>query len=123
MVLDHFYARDRQRYYQKIQQVRDLDYDFTYWIDYVAEGVAQSLRQVSSHIQTLRHGGDDPLVLRQKQVELLDLLRLYGSLSSPELQAYLQVNRSRVNQLITPLIAARMVQVTGKARASRYSLT
>jgi len=36
--LDEFFGQDRQRYYNKIQQARDLDDDLSYWLEYVAAG-------------------------------------------------------------------------------------
>ncbi len=37
------YERDRQTYYDKIQQARDLDDDLTYWLKYVCQGVVGTL--------------------------------------------------------------------------------
>ena len=38
--LDDFFAQDRPRYYDMIQQTRDMDGDFTHWVEYVAQGLA-----------------------------------------------------------------------------------
>ena len=120
--LDEYFAKDRQRYYQKIQQARDLDHDLTYWIEYVAEGVQATLGTVFKRIQELSLKADEHLVVTPKQEELIGLIRKEGSIGSGDIGKHLKINRARVNQLIVPLIEAGIVKKEGKARATRYYL-
>jgi len=122
VALDDFYARDRQRYYDKIQQTRALDYDFTYWIDYVAEGILQTVDNVYSRIENISHGVGTHIVITPKQEELVRLFNLHGSLGSKDICRILKINRSRVNQILTPLIKAKIIKKEGRARATRYFL-
>src|SRR4030065_316516 len=48
--LDEFFEQDRQRYYQKIQQARELDDDLSYWLEYVTCGVVETLNKVKEGI-------------------------------------------------------------------------
>ncbi|MEI7942896.1 MAG: Fic family protein [Candidatus Riflemargulisbacteria bacterium] len=118
--LDTFYSNDRDRYYQKIIQTRELDYDFTYWLDYVAEGLVSTINEVYDKVLQLNH--KSKILLNDKQQQLLELLRYEGRVNTAYLQDALKVNRARINQLISPLIKAGIVAVEGKARATKYIL-
>lgn len=120
--LDDFYAEDRKIYYQKIQQARDLDYDLTYWIDYVSEGVLKATKQAYDRVRALSYTSDKEIIVTPKQEEMIRVLGMYGSLGSAELCTKLKINRARVNQLILPLIKAKIVSKEGKSRATRYYL-
>jgi Fic family protein len=120
--LDDFFAGDRSRYYDLIQQTRDMDGDYTHWVEYVAEGLARSVETVQSRIQegALKLTG---LSLTPKQEELLSLLGQHRVLGSPQICKLMMINRARVNQLIAPLVRAGIVFRRGAARAVRYRLT
>ena len=120
--LDDFYAENRQRYYAKIQQARELDYDFTYWIEYVAEGMVDTMQKVLKRIERLAYAQEKEIILTPKQEELINSLNAHGSLSSKELIELLHVNRARINQLISPLVKADIIIKQGQARATRYVL-
>ncbi len=119
--LDDFFAQDRPRYYDMIQQARDMDGDFTHWVEYVAQGLAWSHEDVRNRIKagTLRLQG---VSLTPKQEELLDLLERKGVLGAPEIGKTMKINRARVNQLISPLVRLGLVTREGAARAVRYAL-
>lgn len=120
--LDDFYAENRKRYYEKIQQARDLDYDLTYWVEYVAEGICETLEKLYARISRLSLSSKKRIVITPRQEELVELLNMKGSLSSSDIGRILKINRARVNQLISPLIKTRIVRKEGKARATRYYL-
>jgi len=121
--LDDFYAEDRERYYSKIQQTRDLDYDYTYWIEYIAEGMLTTLKRTYSRISKLSYSSQKRVTITPKQEELINLLNMHGSLGSRELCKFLKINRARVNQLISPLIKAKIIKKEGEARATNYYLS
>ena len=70
--LDDFFAQNRTRYYDMIQQARDMDGDYTHWVEYFAEGLARSIEMVEGRIKegSLKLQG---VVLTPKQDELLAL--------------------------------------------------
>ena len=119
--LDEFFARDRARYYDLIQQTHDMDGDYTHWIEYAAEGLAHSVKAVSQQIKeaSLKSKG---LVLTPKQDQLLDLFREQGVLGTAQICQFMSIHRARVNQLIAPLVRAGIVHKEGAARAVRYWL-
>lgn len=119
--LDDFFARNRPRYYDMIQQTRDMDGDFTYWVEYIAQGLAWAHEDAQNRIKSgaLRLQG---VALTPKQEELLDLLGRKGVLGAPKIGEIMKVNRARVNQLVSPLVRLGIVTREGAARAARYSL-
>ena len=120
--LDDFYASDRERYYEKIQQARDLDYDLTYWVEYVAQGVLETIGQVYARASSLSLSSAKKIIITPRQEELVELLNSRGILSSRDIGRLLKINRARVNQLVSPLNKAGIVVTQGSARATRYYL-
>lgn len=120
--LDEFFASNRKRYYQKLQQVRGLDGDMTYWIEYAAEGVVQTLKNVKKRVEDLQVMASHPVHLSTRQEEALRMLRDSPSLRVNEFQERLNITRSRVNQILTPLIKSGLVTKEGESRATSYKL-
>ena len=120
--LDEFFAQDRARYYDLIQQTHDMDGDYTHWVEYVTEGLAHSVEAASEQIKevSLRSKG---LTFTPKQEELLALLGKRGVLGGAQICQMMVINRARVNQLIAPLVRAGIVHKEGAARAVRYRLS
>jgi Fic family protein len=120
--LDDFFAQDRPRYYDLIQQARDMDGDYTHWVEYVAEGLARSVATVRDRIKegSLRLKG---VTLTPKQDELLSLLGRHKVLGAAQICQAMTINRARVNQLIAPLVRFGIVTREGAARAVRYRLS
>lgn len=119
--LDDYFAQDRPRYYDMIQQTREMDGDFTHWVEYVAQGLAWAHEDAQDRIKagTLRLQG---VTLTPKQEELLVLLERKDILGAPEIGKIMKINRARVNQLISPLVRLGIVSREGAARAVRYRL-
>jgi Fic family protein len=120
--LDEFFAQDRAKYYDMIQQTHDMDGDYTYWVEYVAQGLARSVEMASQQIKeaSVRSKGVE---VTPKQEELLDLLGKMGILGSVQIGQTMKINRARVNQLIAPLVRAGIIQKEGAARSVRYRLS
>ena len=123
LALDEFYEADRPRYYATLQQARDLDDDLTFWLEYVAEGVCETLLKTRSRIESLRVKAAAPgLSLTRRQEEVLRLLRDRGRLKSPDLESALGLTRARVAQILSPLLASGLVLREGRTRATSYRL-
>ena len=120
--LDEFFACDRQQYYLKLQQARDLDNDLTLWIEYVAAGIVATLEKVKKRIEDLQVTTTHPLNLSRRQEETLRLLRDNRTLHVSDLIKELNVTRARINQIITPMVESGLIRREGESRATRYRL-
>lgn len=121
--LDDFFAADRKRYYQKIEQARELDDDLTYWIEYVAEGIISTLKDVTKRIKDLQVSSKYEIRLTSRQEDLIKILRDNRSCGVNELQKTLSLTRSRINQILRPLIKNGLITKEGESRATRYKLS
>ncbi len=121
--LDEFFAADRKRYYQKIQQARELDDNLTLWIEYVAEGIVSTLKDVKERMEALQISSKAKLGLSPRQEVLIRILRDKAPLSVSILQEEMSLTRARINQIIIPLIESGLVIKEGESRATRYRLS
>ncbi|HVN67873.1 MAG TPA: MarR family transcriptional regulator, partial [Candidatus Sulfotelmatobacter sp.] len=103
-------------------QARALDDNLTAWIEYVAEGIVHTLKNVKGRIENLQVTTDHPVNLSPRQEEALRLLRDNPTMRTNELIEHLHVTRARVNQLLTPMIADGLIAKEGESRATRYKL-
>src|SRR6185295_17893752 len=79
--VDEYYWEDRSKYYAALRMVHANGENLTSWLEYTAQGVAQTLERVWKRIQLLSaEAKGKRLVLRPRQEELLHLLREHGSM-------------------------------------------
>lgn len=121
--LAEYFEEDRQAYYDKIQQARDLDGDLTYWLEYVAQGVVETLRRTKARIVSLQITAKAPrIILTKRQEDVLRLLRDHGRMKTPDIERALKLTRARVNQIVRPLVESGLVAKDGRTRATTYRL-
>jgi Fic family protein len=120
--LEDYFAADRKRYYQKIEQARELDDDLTLWIEYIAEGIVKTLKDVKKRIEDIRISSKFKLTLSPRQEEIIGILKDRPFLNAADLKKEFKITRARVNQILSPLISAGIVIKEGKSRATRYRL-
>ena len=121
--LDEFYEEDRQRYYDKIQQARDLDGDLSFWLEYSAQAVLDTLKKTRDRIVSLQVSAKAPrLRLTKRQEDVLRFLRDRGRVKAPDIEAAFRLTRARVGQIIKPLVEAGLVIREGQTRATTYRL-
>lgn len=121
--LDEYFEEDRRRYYEKIQQARELDDDLTHWLEYVAEGIVQTLNKTKERIQSLRVAAKAPkMALTKRQEDVLRFLGDKGRAKSPDMEKSFRLTRSRVSQIVKPLVEAGLVKREGQTRSTVYRL-
>jgi Fic family protein len=121
--VDEFYWEDRPRYYAALQAVQENGGDLTSWLEYCAEGLQQTMERVWQRIQKLSAThGKRKVVLRPRQEQLLQLLRVRGSLSPRELWGALGVSKQGAMDLLRPLMKAGLVRRIGTLKNGRYVL-
>jgi Fic family protein len=116
--LDEFFANDRRRYYDMIQETHGIDGDYTQWIEYVAEGLVYAADRAGVQKRHVLEQVTDGYT--GKQQELLVMIKHSGLVGSAELCERMGVNRARMHEILSPLVEAGAVVKIGKARATRY---
>jgi Fic family protein len=121
--IDEFFEADRKRYYKEIQAARDKGDDLTRWLEYIGEGIVETLRKTQRRIQALR-ARRPPLkiTLSQPQERILQALGESPRMGGGPLARSLAMTRSHLSKLLRPLIAAGMVVKEGSTKASTYRL-
>ncbi|MDI6732086.1 MAG: Fic family protein [Candidatus Margulisbacteria bacterium] len=120
--LDEYFANDRRRYYMKIEQARELDNDLTLWIEYVAEGIVDTLKKVKKRIEGLQVTAKYKIALTARQEDILRTLRDKPPIGVAEFRKTLKVSRARINQILSPLVESGLIVKEGQSRATRYRL-
>ncbi len=121
--LDEYFLNDRQLYYDKLTQARDLDNDLSSWLEYVAQGVVGTLSQTKERILSLQVTHHGPKInLSSRQEEVLRLLRDRGRLKSPDFEKSLNLTRARLAQILKPLIDTGLIIREGQTRSTTYRL-
>lgn len=121
--LDEFFESDRHKYYLKIQQVRELDNDLTYWLEYITDALIDTLKRTRERITYLNiKTKNSNLILSKRQEEVLRFIQENGRVKSPDIEKAFGLTRSRVNQLIKPLVEASVLSREGQTRATFYRI-
>ncbi len=121
--VDEFFDADRRRYYEEIQKARDHGDDLTRWIEYVGEGIVETLRKTQRRIQALRSRRPAlKITLSQPQERVLQVLGENPRMGGGPLARSLGMTRSHLSKLLRPLVASGMVVKEGSTKASTYSL-
>jgi Fic family protein len=121
--LDEFFETDRPRYYWQIQKVREEGEDLTSWLEYVAEGVVETLRKTQRRIQVLRAGAPAKrMLLNRQQEQIMRTLGASPSMSGGEMAKALKVSRSNLSKLMKPLVEAGLVAKDGSTKSASYHL-
>ena len=122
--VDEYYWHNRQAYYRALQEVRTNGGDLTHWIEFVAEAVLATMRQVLKRTAVLTgKSGREPVVLRPKQERLLELLRDTQGMSPSQIWDALKVSRQGAMDLLNPLMKAGMVKRVGGKKYGKYILS
>jgi len=121
--VDEFFEANRKRYYEVIQRVRDQGDDLTSWLEYIGEGIVETLRKTQRRIQSLRaRTPSRKIILSQPQERLLQILGENPKMRGGELARSLGGTRSHLSKLLKPLILAGLVVKEGSTKASTYRL-
>jgi len=120
--IDEYFADNRKFYYDKIEQARELDDDLTCWIEYVAQGIVDVLKKTKKRVEGLRVSSGAGIILSPRQEEIIGLLRDNGPLNVSAIIRRMKVTRSRINQIIQPLMRSGIIETRGKGKATFYRL-
>ena len=121
--LPEFYENERERYYREIEKVRASGNDLTYWLEYVAGGVVETLEKTRSRIAAREYVDRGPgAMLNKSQRAIMDLLSPGEAVSGPELCSRVKCSRSLLSRWMKPLINAGLVVRDGTTKGALYRL-
>jgi Fic family protein len=121
--VDEYYWNDRARYYEALQSVREVGGNLTAWLEYSAEGIAQTIGTVWRRIQRFTAKASAPkLVLRPRQEQLLQFLNERGPMTPAEIWEAVGISKQGAMDLLRPLVEAGLVVREGTKKPGRYRL-
>lgn len=121
--LDEFFDTDRDRYYKEIQRVRNSNNDLTSWIEYVSEGIVETLRKTQTRIQALRAKKPAAkIILTPSQERILQILVQTPAMGGKDLARALRITRSGLHKVVRPLLNAGLMIKEGSTKAAAYRL-
>jgi len=121
--LDEFFEHDRERYYKEIQQVRENEDNLTSWVEYVGEGILETLKKTQTRIQALRaKKPSSKIILTASQERILQILVETPSMGGGDLVRALRVTRSGLRKIILPLLSAGLIKKEGSTKSATYRL-
>ena len=132
LVLDSYYAADRQAYYQILQLVNGKDYtiskqsDLTPWLEYFTSGFLSSLHVLDAEIKIIGlvlPRGKNPSVLTSEEQDILSYVSKTGSITISEAEQILpEVSRRSAQRFLKQLVDNKYLKMVGEAREAKYIL-
>jgi Fic family protein len=120
--VDEYYWEDRPAYYQALRDVRLQGEDLTGWLEYSASGLQRILERVWERVQSYQMKAPAKFVLRPRQEQLLQLLKLRGGMAPSEIWEALQISKQGSLDLLNPLIEVGLVERVGTRKKGYYQL-
>ena len=128
LVLDSYYASDRQAYYAVLQLVNGKSYttstkaDLTPWLEYFTDGFLTSLHVLDAEIRILNFGMENVTEqLNREDEDILSYAKKFGSINISEAEAILpEVNRRNIQRRLKQLVDAGYLELTGATHDAKY---
>ena len=132
LVLDSYYASDRQAYYGVLQLVNGKDYatsvkaDLTPWLEYFTDGFLTSLHVLDAEIRMINlviPNGKNVNELDREDQDILSYVSKFGSINIREAEELMpEVSRRSVQRKLKQLVDDGYLTMTGEAREVKYVL-
>lgn len=130
LVLEDFYNRDRQEYYNAENEVQGEKYhegdDITPWLDYFVTGFLVEARKVADIINSIGFGQtaikDSPIFLDKDEVKIMDFLTTTGQITSDDVMEVLHIAKRTAQLKLKNLIEKGLLDVQGKGPSTFYVL-
>ncbi len=132
LVLDSYYASDRQEYYAVLQLVNGKSYedssksDLTPWLEYFTDGFLTSLHVLDAEIRMINLAIPSSAKkerLGQEEQEILSYAAEFDSVSIAEVENLLpEVSRRSAQRKLKQLVDGGYLEMSGEARETRYKI-
>jgi Fic family protein len=122
--LDEYFEVDRSRYYSEIEKVRRQGENLTAWLEYVGEGIVETLQKTQRRIQSLRAKVPaSKITLNRQQERIMRILGEIPKIGGGELARSLNITRSNLSKLLKPLVKSGLLVKEGTTKAAVYRLS
>ena len=132
LVLDSYYASDRQSYYGVLRLVNGRDYatsakaDLTPWLEYFTDGFLTSLHVLDAEIRMINlviPNSKNANELDREEQDILSYVAKFGSVNISEAEKFMpEVSRRSVQRKLKQLVDNGYLTMTGEAREAKYIL-
>lgn len=124
--IDRYYADDRQLYYSELQQNYSHNYyegrnnaDFTKWIEYYVEGIADVLEGTLNQIEMFKL---QTVLLNNRQQKMLKYLQENKFITVFEYAMKFNISSRMASRDLKTLVEWNKIASVGKGRATKYIL-
>jgi len=129
IVLDSYYAQDKDEYYAALHSCQGSAYDetadITAWITYFADGFLSSAKVLAAEITllSLLAPGHAPARLSANETALLSYAKEFGSIRIAEAEEILKgTPRRTIQRLLRKLVDAGYLKQANAGKATEYTL-
>lgn len=129
LVLEDYYNRNREQYYQALQTGRTYrlrkDTDLSGWLEYFIEGFREEARKVKDQILTLsamEETGITRNVLDNDQLRIVDFVLTMGRITSSDVADILQVPKRTAQAKLKRLEEIKVLEKKGLGPATYYKI-
>ena len=128
IVLEEFYNKNRQNYYNALAYGWDIKYqegaDITDWIEYFMAGFLIEARKVATKIQSLgmakTHNKEETVYLDADEIKIMDYLATTHKLKSDDLVKLLNIAKRTAQLKLKALVEKGVIKSEGKGPATFY---
>lgn len=130
IVLENYYNRDRQAYYNGLQAGWSPKYqencDLTPWLEYFISGFVVEAKKVVESLASIGFGTvsnvSEQVFLDRDEIKIMDFLVATGRLVSADVEDVLGVAKRTAQLKLKNLLEKGLIQVKGKGPATYYLL-
>ena len=132
LVLDSFYATDKNAYYWALQNSQGPTFessrgrDLTSWLEYFVDGFLASARVLEAEVKLLSSAikaKDTRLKLSRDEIDLISYVTQFGEISVVDAEDILpSTSRRTLQRTLKSLVDKRIFTVKGNAKSTRYAL-
>lgn len=130
IVLEDYYNRDRQGYYNGLASGWDEKYasgaDFSPWLEYFCKGFLVEARKVAEQISSIGFGkaadSKSQVYLDPGEVKIMDFLTTTGRITSHDVQEILGVAKRTAQLKLKNLVGKDLIRTQGAGPSTYYIL-
>ncbi len=130
IVLENYYNRDRQAYYNGLQAGWSTKYqencDLTAWLEYFSKGFVIEAKKVVESLQSIGFGtvssASDQVFLDKDEIKIIDFLIATGRLVSADVEDVLTVAKRTAQLKLKNLVEKGIIEVKGRGPSTYYLL-